>query len=49
MFITLISSASGVAITYWLFRQRERQGILAAENEAEKIIQQARADAETQR
>jgi len=48
-FITLIAAASCTAITYLIFRQRERRGILAAQGEAEKIIQQARGEAENQR
>jgi len=48
-FVTLVVSASCVAITYLIFRQRGRRGILAAQSEADKIVQQARAEAENQR
>jgi ribonuclease Y len=47
--IVLLASTVSAAITFFIFQQRERRGVLAAKNEADRIIQQAQADAESQR
>ena len=47
--VSLLGSAASVAVTYLLFRKRELSGVLAAKGEADRIVQQARADADTQR
>ncbi len=47
--VSLLGSAASVAVTYLLFRKRELSGVLAAKGEADRIVQLARADADTQR
>ncbi|MGV3484506.1 MAG: ribonuclease Y [Planctomycetaceae bacterium] len=45
----LIVSAATAAVTYFLLSQRELRGVEAAKNEADRIVQQSRTDAESQR
>ena len=47
--VSLLGSAASVAVTYLLFRKRELSGVLAAKGEADRIVQLARSEADTQR
>jgi ribonucrease Y len=47
--ILLIASAASAAITFLFFQQRERRNLLAAKSDADRIIEQAKQDAESQR
>lgn len=47
--ILLIASAASAAVTFLLFQQRERRNLLAAKSDADRIVEQAKQDAESQR